>query len=98
MRKIDLLRVALKTGAFWTAFTRKQPVQTSNFIEIDHTTINPKFKAECANLWDKYVNLKKKYLDGDIWVAQNSPKYRRLMALYEAHHRDLLRLHRKYPS
>jgi hypothetical protein len=98
MRKIDRLRIALKSGAFWGAFTRKQPVETSNFIGIDHITKSPEFKAKCADLWDKYVDLKRKYLDGSIWVSKNSPKYRRLMALYEAHHRDLLRLHLKYSS
>jgi hypothetical protein len=98
MRKINRLRIALKSGAFWGAFTRKQPVQTSDFIEMDHILDSPEFKAKCTILWDKYTDLKKKYLDGHIWVTKDSVRYRRCLALYEAYQRDLVRLFRKYPS
>jgi hypothetical protein len=98
MSKINLLRIALKSGSFWRAFARRQPVQSSDFIGFDHTPSKRELQEKCEELWDKYVNLKRKYLDGAIWVSPQSSKYRRLMALYEAHHRDLLRLHLKYPS
>jgi hypothetical protein len=98
MSKINMLRIALKSGAFWGAFARKSPVGNPNLIDTDHITNSPEFKEKSVELWDKYVSLKRKYLDGDIWVSPKSVKYRRLMALYEAYQRDLVRLFRRYPS
>jgi hypothetical protein len=74
MRKIDRLKLALKTGAFWSMF-KPAPVVDSTPNQCDE-------QEKAHDLWAKYRNLIWKYGDDN----------RRFMALYDAHHRDLMRL------
>jgi hypothetical protein len=74
MRKIEWLKLALKTGAFWEMFkSPPAPNSTPNHREVEKKT---------NELWAKYRNLVWKYEDNDL----------RLLALYKAHRRDLIRL------
>jgi hypothetical protein len=75
MRKIDKLRIALSSGAFWRGFFCKP-------LDVEITPNPRESRAELQDLWVKYRNLVWKYDDNDL----------RLMALYDAHHRDLMRL------
>lgn len=95
INRIDKLRIALKSGFFWKAFDRKMPVETNDFIEDNPTANFQNVQQKSKELWDKYTELKRKYLDGEIWVGPYSEKYQRLMALYHAHQRDLQRLFQK---
>jgi hypothetical protein len=42
MRKINRLRIALKTGAFWKAFDELRPVESRGFAIVDDSAKNEK--------------------------------------------------------
>jgi|WetSurMetagenome_2_1015567.scaffolds.fasta_scaffold00674_29 hypothetical protein len=95
MRKIDRLKLALKSGAFWQSFARKTPVIST---EVNYTPKDADFIQKSNELWAKYTDLRRKYLDGQTWASPDSPYYARCIALYEAHDRDFTRLTERYPS
>jgi hypothetical protein len=89
MRKINRLKLALKTGAFWSMF-KPAPVAA------DITPNREECEAKCRKLWEKYTEAKRKVLNGEIWVEPDSPLSPRFDALYQAHLRDLRRLLKRY--
>jgi hypothetical protein len=91
MSKINRLRKALASGSFWNMFekTKPKPYLISN---------SPEIQQKSLGLWDKYVQMKRRYLEGNVWVPPSSPLYRRFEALYFAHQRDLARLFRSDPT
>jgi len=84
MSKIGRLRIALKTGQFWAMFKSKP-------IEDDFTPVRSDIQAKSLEIWTKYTELKRRYLNGEVWIESDSPLFRRYEALYEAQQRDMAR-------
>ena len=58
MRKIDRLRVALQSGAFWGAFRERRPVEDCLFTNKDGSAKNAKSPQKSTALEENIVSPK----------------------------------------